>query len=49
VHQRGHHMLEDHPAGHRPAVAAQRVPRIKIPAVPADENTEPGPGRLQQR
>jgi hypothetical protein len=42
-------MLEHHPAGHAAAVAAQRVPRIKIPAVLADENAELDPGRFQQR
>jgi hypothetical protein len=42
-------MLEDQAAGHPAAVAAQRVPRVKLRAVPADENAELDPGRFQQR
>jgi hypothetical protein len=49
VHQRGHHVLEYHPAGHPAAVAAQRVSGVKLPAVSADEGAELDPGRLQQR
>jgi hypothetical protein len=30
VHQRGHHVLEHHPARHPAAVAAQRMPWLKL-------------------
>ena len=36
-------MLEDHPAGHPPAMAAQRVTGVKFRGLTAEESGEPRP------
>jgi hypothetical protein len=41
-------MLEDHPAGYPAAVTAQRMIRVKLRRLPAEESGELGPGRLQE-
>ena len=48
MHQRGNHVLKHHPVGDPAAMAAQRVSRIKVRALAAQEGAEPGPDRLQQ-
>ena len=48
MHQRGNHVLEDHPVGDPAAMAAQRVRRIKGRALAAQQGAELDPDRLQQ-
>jgi hypothetical protein len=48
MYQRRDDVLEHHPVGDPPAMAVQRVSRVKLRALVTEQNAELAPDRLQQ-